>query len=123
MTNYDEQKDKENVSFLAKRLEKECANSTGYVGVEYSNLQIDEECKSLTESLFHKVLTELNVLHGNSEEYIQSEGEEDLPFKTQRNVNQHMVRLGKFVNKYAPNYLPEEDANLFIKEVKEYITI
>lgn len=123
MTNYNEQKDKENVSFLVKRLGKECATSNGYTGVESDNLQIDEECKSLTESLFHKVLTELNVLHGNSDEYIQSEGEEDLPFKTQRNVNQHMVRLGKFVNKYAPNYLPEEDAKLFVKEVKEYITI
>lgn len=87
MTNYNEQKDKEDVSFLIKHLEKECANSTGYVGVEYDNLQIDEECKSLTESLFHKVLIELNVLHGNSDEYIQSEGEEELPFKTQRNVN------------------------------------
>lgn len=122
MTNYTEQKDKENVSLLVKRLEKECATTNGYVGVEYDNLQIGEDCKSLTESLFHKVLIELNVLHGNSDEYIQSEGEEELPFKTQRNVNQHMVRLGKFVNKYAPNYLPEEDANRFAKEVKEYIT-
>lgn len=123
MTGYNEQVDKERVSFLVKRLIKECENTKGYLGVEYDNLEIDDDCTSLTESLFHSIMIELNVLDGNSDESIQREGEEHLPFKTQRNVTQHMVRLGKFVNKYAHKYLPKDDADAFVNEVKSYVKI
>ncbi len=121
MTNSAETKDKDNVEFLIERLIKECQQkSTGYIGVEYDNLQCDSEI-SLTEDLFHKIMRELNVLYGNPDEYIRDEYNEDAPFKNQRGVTQHMIRLGKFVHKYAKNYLPEDVANSFIREVEQYI--
>ena len=124
MTEIATKKDNENVSYLVGRLMKEVTSTTGYLGVEYDNLETDEQCPTRTEALFHKIMTEINVLEGNPSEYVHdSEFDEDMPFKTNHNLKQHMVRLGKFVNKYAPKYLSEERANDFISEVKTYVNI
>lgn len=121
MENPKKVKDKENVIFLVERLIKECQQkSTGYLGVEYDNLELVNGV-SLTEDLFHKIMREINVLDGNSDEYIRDGSNEHAPFKTYYNLTQHIGRLGKFVLKYAPDYLPEDIANAFIREVREYI--
>ena len=103
--------EKENVSFLIGKLIKECATSKGYIGVEYDNLT------NGIESLFNCIMNEMNVLNGNPDEYVE---EEDSPFRTYKNVTQHIKRLCKFVEKYAPLYLDEENATRFIKEAKGY---
>ena len=116
-----EAQDNANVEFLIGRLFKECQQkSTGYIGVEYDDLYREDDI-SLTEDLFHKIMRELNVLDGNPDEYIRDEYNEEAPFRNQRGLTQHMIRLGKFVHKYAKGYLPEDDANSFIEEVGSYI--
>ena len=115
------EKDQKDVTYLVARLEKECSNSKGYLGVEYDNLEVDEDCPTYTESLFHKIMMEMNILNGNAEEYTEDGFDgEDAPFKTNKNVAQHVKRLCKFTEKYAPKYLREEDAARFIKEAKGY---
>lgn len=124
MTEISIEKDNENVKYLIGRLQKEVASTNGYIGVEYDNLVADKECPTRTEALFHQIMTEINVLEGNPGEYVKaSEYDEDMPFKTNHNLKQHMIRLGKFVKKYAPKYLPEERAEHFSQEVDEYISI
>ena len=113
-------KDKETTSYLIGRLIKECENSRGYIGVEYDNLVPNiQEGETYTELLFHKILNEMVVLTGPLDsEYLDNEyNDEPAPFKSERNVRQHVVRLGKFVLKYAPKYLPAESAESFIQQV------
>lgn len=113
--------DEENIIFLTDRLLKECQQkSTGYIGVEYDNLETTDGM-SLTEDFFHKILREINVLDGNSDEYICDEYNNDAPFRSLHNLRQHMVRLSKFVYKYADDYLPTDLKNSFIKEVEDYM--
>ncbi|MFS0883265.1 hypothetical protein [Metabacillus niabensis] len=84
-------------------------------------LEVQANKNLMKTYLFHKIMRELNVLYGNPDEYIRDEYNEDAPFKNQRGVTQHMIRLGKFVHKYAKDYLPEDVANSFIREVEQYI--
>lgn len=120
---YDRKKDEENVNYLIERLLKECrTKSNSYIGVEYDNLNIegDDPNYTLTRNLFDKILMEMNTMCFNSHEYIKNEFDEDLPFRTERNVMQYLSRLGKFVEKYAPKFLDKEDAEELIKEAREY---
>lgn len=124
MTHINIEKDDENVKYLVERLKKEVMTKGGFIGVDYTNLVREEGCPTRTEALFHMIMNELVVFEGTPHEYVkESEYDEDMPFKTHHNLKQHMVRMGKFVKKYAPKYLPEERANDFSKEVDRYISI
>lgn len=109
--------------YLVDRLIKECTNSKGYLGVEYDNFDIHEN-ETLPEILFHKVFDEMVSLGGNIDGYVEDEYDKEYgvekPFKTDKNANQHITRLRKFVKKYAPKVLDEEKANKFIKEADNY---
>ncbi|WJZ23605.1 hypothetical protein LIS04_177 [Listeria phage LIS04] len=107
-----------NTEYLIGRLFKEC-ESNGYLGVEYDNL--DTSDVSHTEALFHKIMIELNVLYGSGDEYVRDMHNEEAPFKSTRGLTKHMIKLGKFVHKYAKLYLPKTTADEFIEEVGNYI--
>lgn len=112
--------DKQIVKFLIDTLFEDCLTN-GYIGVEYDNLQTDNEVTTLTESLFHKIMIELNVLSSNSQYYIKGELDDDEydfepPFKNKKELRNHMIKLSNFVRMYAPLYLPEDIAYDFVEE-------
>lgn len=107
----------EKFDYLVDRLLKECSNSRGYIGVEYDNFDLHEgETKS--EVLFHKILDELvNLPEGGSEYIDDPYDDEEKPFDTEANLMKHVVRLQKFVRKYAPLALSKEKADAMLEQV------
>ena len=107
--------------YLVERLNKECANSRGYMGVEYDNFDIHEGETKVTV-LFQKIFDEMVAMgDSNIHEYIDDEYDgEERQFATERNVTQYVNRLRKFVKKYAPKVLDEEMAKHLIKDADSY---
>lgn len=115
--------EEETFSYLVDRLLKECKNSKGYIGVEYDNIHLHEG-ETLPEVLFHKVFDEMVALEGNMDEYVEDEYDREhgeyKPFRTDKNAIQHINRLRRFVKKYAPKVLSEDEASKFIKQADKY---
>lgn len=116
--------EKETFSYLVGRLYKECQNSRGYLGVEYDNFEVHEGETTVTV-LFEKIFDEMVALgdsniHEQIEDEYDIENGEEKPFKTEKNVIQHINRLRKFVKKYAPKVLDEETAKEYIEQSDTY---
>lgn len=114
----------EQYDFLVERLFKECETKNGYIGVEYDNIYISnlqDEYDTFSEVLFHRIFIEMEALSDHGHELVRDEYDEDLPFRSEYNVMQHVKRLGKFIVKYAPRFFSEDRAERHIKEAKRYL--
>ena len=115
---------KEQYEYLVGRLLRECKSKNGYIGVEFDNIYVtnlESKDDTLASVLFFRILVEMEALSDHGNELIKDEFDEELRFRSEYNVKQHVKRLGKFIIKYANKYFKEELANFYVKEATAYI--
>lgn len=84
--------------YLIERLEKNCTNSKGYLGVEVDNLNVKTEAEKIELILF-RVLAEIDYLEYSGHEETIRYGE-NKAFKSDYHVGLHIKRLQNFHQKF-----------------------
>lgn len=112
---------------LVKLLYKEVTTkSNDYIGIDfdihYKEYEKNKDNYTMCNSLFFNILTELESMSDHGHEYVCDEYDSEQPFKTQNSLKRYIERLGKFVIKYSPKYLDNEnEINYYINEVEIYL--
>lgn len=100
---------KHSFNFLIKKLQKECVNSKGYLGVDLDDIHGETEEEKI-DVLFHRIMIEVMNLSETEYEYTL-EYDDDAPFRSEYHVNLHIKRLIKFLKKYMSEHYIKERGN------------